>query len=340
MKKTLSRGTFAAGSASIFASIGIVRAPAKAAQFSWKWGHDLAVDHPMNVRGVEAFAKIKQETNGALEIRAFPNSTLGGDPAMLSQLRSGAIEILNYPGGFLDTIVPIAAIENIAYAFKTRDLAFAAMDGQLGAIVRSEITNKTGIVVLDKIWENGYREITSGTKPIRTVDDLKGFKIRVSPGKIRIDTFQSLGASPTPIAISELYTALQTKIVEGQENPLLNIETQRMFEVQKYCAMSNHMWTGYWTLINPDKWKALPANYQAVVRKYMTAATLAERRDNAVINVSLRDKLSRQGLIFNEVQVQGFRNKLKGSGYYERWSKEFGPQAWALLEKYAQAKLG
>jgi tripartite ATP-independent transporter DctP family solute receptor len=340
MKKTLSRSRFAAGSASIFASIGIVRAPARAAQFSWKWAHDLAIDHPLNVRAVEAFGKIKQETNGAVEIRAFPNSTLGGDPAMLSQLRSGALEMLNYPGGFLDTIVPIAAIENIAYAFKTRDLAFAAMDGELGANVRSEITSKTGLIVFDKIWENGYREITSGTKPIRTVDDLKGFKIRVSPGKIRIDTFQSLGASPTPIAIAELYTALQTKIVEGQENPLLNIETQRMFEVQKYCAMSNHMWTGYWTLVNPDKWKQLPPNFQAIVRKNMTAAALAERRDNAIINVSLRDKLSRQGLIFNEVQVQGFRDKLKSSGYYERWSKEFGPQAWALLEKYAQTKLG
>jgi tripartite ATP-independent transporter DctP family solute receptor len=283
---------------------------------------------------------IKQETNGALEIRAFPNSTLGGDPAMLSQLRSGAMEMLNYPGGFLDTIVPIAAIENIAYAFKDRETAFAAMDGQVGAIVRSEIANKVGLVVLDRIWENGFREITSSTKPIRSVDDLKGFKIRVSPGKIRIDTFQSLGASPTPIAVAELYTALQTKIVEGQENPLLNIETQRFFEVQKYCAMSNHMWTGYWTLINPDKWKLLPPNIQAIVRKHMSDAALAERRDNGIVTAALRDKLSRQGLAFNDVAIEGFRDKLKTSGYYDRWSKEFGPQAWALLEKYAGTKLG
>jgi tripartite ATP-independent transporter DctP family solute receptor len=340
MKKTLSRGAFAAGSASVFATIGIVRAPAKAAQFSWKWGHDLAVDHPMNVRAVEAFGKIKAETNGALEIRAFPNSTLGGDPAMLSQLRSGAIEMLNYPGGFLDTIVPVAAIENIAYAFKDRDVAFAAMDGQVGTLVRNEITSKIGLVVLEKIWENGFREITSSTRQIRSVDDLKGFKIRVSPGKIRIDTFQSLGASPTPIAVAELYTALQTKIVEGQENPLLNIETQRFFEVQKYCAMSNHMWTGYWTLINPDKWKALPPNFQAIVSKNMAAGALLERHDNGIVTAALRDKLTRQGLVFNDVQVQGFRDKLRASGYYERWSKEFGPQAWALLEKYAGTKLG
>jgi TRAP-type transport system periplasmic protein len=340
MKKTLSRRRFTAASASAFATIAVIRAPARAAQFSWKWGHDLAVDHPMNVRGVEAFAAIKAETKGDVEIRAFPNSTLGGDPAMLSQLRSGAIEMLNYPGGFLDTIVPIAAIENIAYAFKTREAAFAAMDGDVGAIVRREIANKVDLVVFDRIWENGFREITSSTKPIRTVDDLRGFKIRVSPGKIRIDTFQSLGASPTPIAVSELYTALQTKIVEGQENPLLNIETQRFFEVQKYCAMSNHMWTGYWTLVNPDKWKMLPPNYQAIVRKHMAAAALAERRDNGIINASLRDKLTRQGLAFNDVLVDGFREKLKSSGYYDRWSKEFGGQAWATLERYAGAKLG
>ncbi len=340
MQKTLSRAAFAAGSASVFATVGLLRWRGDAAQFSWKWGHDLAVDHPMNVRAVEAFARIKEQTGGAVEIRSFPNSTLGGDPAMLSQLRSGALEMLNYPGGFLDTIVPIAAIENIAYAFKNREAAFAAMDGQVGALVRSEISNKTGLVVLDRIWENGFREITSSTKPIRTVDDLRGFKIRVSPGRIRIDTFQSLGASPTPIAVAELYTALQTKIVEGQENPLLNIETQRFYEVQKYCSLSHHMWTGYWTLINPDKWKSLPANYQAIIRKEMSAAALAQRRDNGVITAALREKLTRQGLVFNDVQIQGFRDKLKASGYYDRWSREFGPQAWALLERYAGTKLG
>lgn len=340
MKKRLSRTAFAAGTAAAFATIGYVRAPARAAQFTWKWAHDLAADHPSNLRAVEAFGKIKAETNGDLEIRAFPNSTLGGDPAMLSQLRSGALEMLNYPGGFLDAIVPIAAIENIAYAFKDNKAAFAAMDGDLGALVRSEIQDKIGLVVFDKIWENGFREITSSTKPIRTVDDLKGFKIRVSPGKIRIDTFEALGASPTPIAVAELYTALQTKVVEGQENPLLNIETQRFFEVQKYCALSNHMWTGYWTLVNPDKWKALPPNFQAIVHKHMTEAALAERRDNAAINLALRDKLAGQGLVFNDVRMAGFRDKLKSSGYYDRWSKEFGPQAWSLLEKYAGAKLG
>ena len=283
MTGTLSRGRFAAGAASVFASIGFVRRPGDAAQFAWKFGVDLATDHPLNVRAVEAFAAIRKETDGAVDIKSFPNSTLGGDPAMLSQLRIGALEMLAYPGAFLDSIVPIAAIENVAYAFKTRNDAFAAMDGDLGALVRSQISAKLGLTVFERIWENGYREITSGTRQIRTVDDLKGFKIRVSPGKIRIDTFQSLGASPTPIAVAELYTALQTKIVEGQENPLLNIETQRFYEVQKYCALSNHMWTGYWTMINPDKWKSLGPKYQAIVHQHLNDAPLKERVDTALI---------------------------------------------------------
>lgn len=340
MTRTLSRGRFVAAAGSVFATVGFIRTRGDAAQFSWKFAVDLATDHPLNVRAVEAFAAIRSETKGDVDIKSFPNSTLGGDPAMLQQLRSGALEILAYPGAFLDSIVPVAAIENVAYAFKNRDEAFAAMDGDLGALVRGQISSKLGLVLFERIWENGYREITSSTHPIRTVDDLKGFKIRVSPGKIRIDTFQSLGASPTPIAVAELYTALQTKIVEGQENPLLNIETQRFYEVQKYCALSNHMWTGYWTMINPDKWKSLPANYQAIVHKHLNDAPLLERRDTAQINAALRDKLARQGLIFNEVNPAGFRAKLVASGYYGRWKNEFGAQAWGLLEKHAGGTLG
>ena len=111
-----------------------------------------------------------------------------------------------------------------------------AMDGDLGAVIRNAIQAQ-GIHVFEKILENGFREITTSTKPIRNVADLAGLKIRVSPGKIRIDTFQSLGASPAPIALSELYTSLQTHVVDAQENPLLLIEQQKFYEVQKYNTL-------------------------------------------------------------------------------------------------------
>ena len=334
MKTTRSR--FALGAAGAFATIAI-HTPARAAQFEYKMGHDLPADHPLNVRSVEAAGRILKATNGRLQIKLFPNSQLGGDPAMLTQLRSGATEMLQFPGAFLTT-VPLAAIENVAFAFPNSATAFKAMDGSLGAVVRDAI-KATGTWALDKIWENGFRDITTATKPIRTVEDLAGFKIRVSPGRIRIDTFQSLGASPTPIAASELYTALQTKIVDGQENPLITIETLHLYEVQKYCSLSHHLWSGYWTLINPDAWKRLSPDLQAIVAREFAKSAADERRDTAIQSGSVQDKLHRQGLTFNPVDRESFKRKLIANGYYTRWKNEFGEKAWSALESYT-GKLG
>jgi tripartite ATP-independent transporter DctP family solute receptor len=334
---SVSRKDVLAGTAATFATIGFIR-PAVAAEFAYKWAVDVPPDHPISTRSVEAFNRIKAATNGRVEIKAFPSSQLGSDPAMLSQLRTGALEMLALPGAFLNSVVPVASIENVAYAFPTRDTAFKAMDGDLGQVIRADIMAKD-MFVFDKIWENGFREITTSTKPIRVVGDLAGLKIRVSPGKIRIDTFQSLGAAPTPISLSELYTSLQTHVVDAEENPLILIEQQKFYEVQKYVSLSNHIWSGYWTLMNTDAWKRLPPNIQAIFTREMNAAAVLARGDNARLNVSVQDKLTRRGMKFNPVEVAGFRAKLVDAKYYDRWKTEFGPKAWAALERYAN-KLG
>lgn len=329
---SVSRQVFVAGTAATFATIGFVKA-AKAAEFDLKWAVDVPPEHPITVRSVEAFARIKAATHGRVSVKTFPASTLGSDPNMISQLRTGALELLAIPGAFLNDLVPLASIENLAYAFPNRDAVFRAMDGDLGAIIRGAIVDK-GMYVFDKIWENGYREITTSTKPIRNVADLAGLKIRVSPGKIRIDTFQSLGASPTPISLSELYTALQTHIVDAQENPLILINQQKFYEVQKYVSLSNHIWSGYWTLANKDVWARLPGDIQTLFNKEMSRAALEARRDNLLLNESVADQLRRRGMKFNDVDMNSFREKLIGAKYYERWRKEFGEKAWAALEKY------
>jgi len=333
----VTRQGFVAGASSAFASITIAT-PVRAADFNLKYGHDLPAEHPVNVRSVEAFARIKAATKGRVVITSYPASQLGSDPSMLQQLRSGATEMLALPGAFLNSVVPLASIENLAYAFPNRDVVFRAMDGDLGGVIRDEIRSR-GIVVLDKIWENGFREITTSTKPIHNVADLAGLRIRVSPGKIRVDTFQSLGASPTPIALSELYTSLQTHVVDAQENPLLLIDQQKFYEVQKYVSMSDHIWSGYWTLFNQDVWNKIPKDVQAIISREIDRATLLARNDDVNLNRAVRDKLLRRGMVFNDVDKDSFKKKLVDAKYYERWKAEFGPKAWAALEKYAN-KLG
>ena len=334
---SVTRPGFLAGAAATFATIGIVK-PAQAADFEFKWAVDVPPDHPISTRSVEAFARIKAATKGRVNVKTFPASQLGSDPNMLSQLRTGALEMLAFPGAFLNSVVPVASIENVAYAFPNRETVFRAMDGDLGKVIRDEIQSKD-IFVFDRIWENGFREITTSTKPIRTVSDLDGLKIRVSPGKIRIDTFKSLGASPTPISLSELYTSLQTHVVDAQENPLVLIEQQKFYEVQKYISLSNHIWSGYWLLMNTDAWKRLPPDIQAIFNREMNAAAVKARQDTDRLNSSVADKLKRRGMQINPVDVASFKKKLVDAKYYERWKAEFGAKAWDALERYAN-KLG
>jgi tripartite ATP-independent transporter DctP family solute receptor len=333
---SLTRQSFVLGSAA-FASIAMI-VPARAADFNIKFGSDLPQEHPVNVRTVEAFARITKATNGRLQGKVFPASVLGSDASMISQLRSGAVEMLAMPGAFL-TFSPLASIENLAFAFKDRNTVFKAMDGDLGRVIRDDIAAKGGVVCLPRIWENGFRDITTSTKPIHVVGDLAGLKIRVSPGKIRIDTFQSLGASPTPIALSELYTSLQTHVVDAQENPLILINQQKFFEVQKYVSLSEHIWAGYWSLVNQDVWNKMGPGIQAIVSREMGAATLSARNDMTNLNSAVQDQLTRLGMKFNPVDKTSFKQKLTDAKYYERWKAEFGAPAWTALEKYAN-KLG
>jgi tripartite ATP-independent transporter DctP family solute receptor len=331
---SVTRHQFVGGSLAAFASIAIV-VPARAAQsFAWKYANDLPADHPTNLRSKEAFDRIAKRTKGQVQITDFPVSVLGSDPSMLAQMRTGAIEMLALPGAFLNAVVPLASIENLAYAFPNRETVFRAMDGDLGEVIRDAI-RAANIVVFDKIWENGFRDITTSTKPIRTVADLAGLKIRVSPGKIRVDTFESLGASPTPISLSELYTSLQTHVVDAQENPLVLIEQQKFYEVQKYVALSEHIWSGYWTLVNQDKWNGMPKDLQAVVTSEIAASTIQARDDTQKLNDTAAANLKAKGMLFNAVDKPSFKAKLSTSGYYKRWKAEFGERAWAALEKYA-----
>ena len=232
-------------------------ARAQAAEFTYKYANNLPDGHPMNARAKEMAAAIKAETNGRFDLQIFPNNQLGSDTDMLSQIRSGGVEFFTLSGLILATLVPAASISGIGFAFPDYDTVWKAMDGGLGAHIRGEIT-KANLVVMDKIWDNGFRQTTSSTKPINGPDDLKGFKIRVPVSPLWTSMFKAFDAAPASINFSEVYSALQTKIVEGQENPLAIISTAKLYEVQKFCSLTNHMWDGFWFLANRRAWEKLP----------------------------------------------------------------------------------
>src|SRR5690606_10633412 len=143
-----------------------------------------------------------------------------------------------------------------SFAVISDDEVCPAMDGDQGTYVRGQIEEK-GLLTLEKIWDNGFRQISSSTAPIETPADLEGFKIRVPVSPLWTSMFTAFGSSPASINFAETYTALQTGVVDGQENPLAIMSTAKLYEVQKYVSMTNHMWDGFWILLNRRAWQAL-----------------------------------------------------------------------------------
>jgi tripartite ATP-independent transporter DctP family solute receptor len=307
-------------------------ARAQASEFTYKYANNLPDGHPMNARAKEMATAIKTETNGRFDLQIFPNNQLGSDTDMLSQIRSGGVEFFTLSGLILATLVPAASISGIGFAFPDYDTVWKAMDGSLGAHIRGEIT-KANLVVMDKIWDNGFRQTTSSTRPINGPDDLKGFKIRVPVSPLWTSMFKAFDAAPASINFSEVYSALQTRIVEGQENPLAIISTAKLYEVQKFCSLTNHMWDGFWFLANRRAWEKLPEDVRTIVARNINAAAVKEREDVAKLNAGLQQELAGKGLTFNQPNVTPFREKLRSAGFYGEWKGKYGDQPWELLEK-------
>lgn len=305
-----------------------------AAEFTFKLGHDVANTHPLHMRLVEAAGRIKTESKGRFDLQLFPNNQLGGDTDMLGQLRSGGLEMALLPELIVGTLVPVSSITGIGFAFASYPDVWKALDGDLGAHIRTAIA-KTNLHAFDRVWDNGFRQITSNGKPITSPEDLRGFKIRVPASQLWVSMFKALNAAPAALNSSELYAALQTRVVEGQENPLSNIFTQKTFEVQKYCALTNHMWSGYWPLTNAKKWAALPADIQEIVARNLNQSALDERKDIEALNATLEKTLTEKGMVFNRPDLKPFREALLKAGFYTEWRKKFGDESWSILAKYA-----
>jgi tripartite ATP-independent transporter DctP family solute receptor len=332
-RKLLQAGTAAAGG---IAAFGILTRRGDAAEFTWRYANNNVAQHPMNVRLREAVERIREQSGGRVDIQVFPNSQLGGDTDMLSQLRTGAIQMFNLSGLILSTFVPLASINGIGFAFKDYDQVWSAMDGALGAFIRAAIA-KSGLYAFGSMWDNGYRQITSSTHPVNAPDDLKGFKIRVPVSPLWTSMFKGFGAAPASINISEAYSAMQTRIVEGQENPLALIDLYKFYEVQKFVSVTNHMWDGFWTLANGRIWGALPKDLQDIVEHNLNAAAKQERDDVRALNASLQGALTQKGMVFNSTDPEKFRTALRSAGFYAEWKEKYGAQAWAVLESQVGA---
>jgi tripartite ATP-independent transporter DctP family solute receptor len=331
------RRTLLAGAAA-FPLLTLLKRPANAAEFELKYATGQDPSHPVNLRAQEALTRIREATSGRVDIKLFPANQLGSDTDLLTQVRNGSIDFFNLSSLILATLVPVSGITSVGFAFKNYDEVWKTMDGELGDHIRAEIA-KTPIFTVSKIWDNGFRHVTSSTREIRAPADLKGFKLRVPPAPPLTSLFKALDAAPTPINFNEVYTSLQTKVVEGQENPLAIIATTRLYEVQKSCSLTGHVWDGYWVLGNKRAFAKLPADVQAIITRELDKSAIDQRADIAKLSETLKADLKAKGITFIDVQQDDFRKALAGTNFYAEWKQKYGPTAWDLLEKVS-GKLG
>ncbi len=312
--------------------VGTIPSVARAAEFSLKYGNNLPSTHPLNVRAQEAADRILKESNGRVEMKIFPNNQLGGDTDMLGQVRSGGIDFFTPSALVIATLVPVAAINAVGFAFADYDQVWSAMDGKLGAHVRAAIS-KMRLYAFEKMWDNGFRQMTSSKAPIQTAKDMEGLKIRVPVSPLSISMFKGLGAAPTSLQFSEVYSSLQTKIVDAEENPLPIIQVAKLYEVQKFCSQTNHIWDGFWFIANGRSWDRLPADMKVIVARAINEAGVKQRGDIKQLNESVVKDLQSKGLAVNKPAPDSFRNKLRDAGFYAEWKKRFGDEPWGLLEQ-------
>jgi tripartite ATP-independent transporter DctP family solute receptor len=294
--------------------------------------HNQPADSPLHRWLTRLWDTVWAQTGGACDVRvcARNDGVTGGDPTVLGMLVSGEVEFFALMGGLLGAVVPVAQMQGLPFAFQDAAHVFAAMDGPFGRFLGREIQARGLYALPGATFENGFRQITSATRPIRDADDLAGLAIRTPAGRLFVDFFESLGAAPRGINLDQLHAALRTGTVEAQENPLVVVEFNRLWEVQRYVSVTNHMWSGFNLLANLAAWRALPAGARAVIERVAVTHAHGQRADTGALNRRLAGELAARGLVFNTADSTSWRRRL--GPFYARWRREFGEKAWSLLE--------
>jgi TRAP-type transport system periplasmic protein len=327
-RRRFTAGLLAAG------GMALVSRRAAAAEFQLRQFHNQPAESPLHKRLVEMWAAVKMETGGRVDVKTFPDNDQlpGGDPDALKMLINGELDFFTLNGGLIGTVVPAANVQGIPFAFRTEAQVYRAIDGDLGEYLAKEMATK-GIYALPRgCFENGFRQITCSKRPVRTVDDLKGLRMRTPDSPVYVECWKALGATPVVINFNKIYEALKTGEADAQDNPLNVAELLKLYEVQKYASLTNHMWSGFNMIANLKLWQRLPVDVQRVIARNAVKYVKLQRADTDTLNHDLRTQLVQRGMIVNEAEAASFRAPL--TAYYAHWKEVIGPTAWSLLEAH------
>jgi tripartite ATP-independent transporter DctP family solute receptor len=274
-----------------------------------KVAHNGNEKHPFQ-KGFEEFRRIlESETGGSMEVQIFPNAQLGSEQEATQMVKLGLLAAnATATAGGLATSVPEAELFNLPFLFRDLDHCFRVIDGPIGQNLARIIEKKLNCIVLG-FWFSGIRNVWNSKRPVRSPADLKGIKLRVMASPMLIETFNTLGAQATPMAFGELYSALQTKVVDGAETDHLDLLYERFYEVTKYVSLTNHMYVVVALIFSRKIFDRLPPDVQEVVAKAGRASIATEREAMAAQTATALDELKALGLEFIEVERDLFREK-------------------------------
>lgn len=305
-------------------------AAALAESVSIRLGHVLPESHSWHKAATGFAEDVKARTEGRVQIDVYPSGQLGSEKEVIEGLQFGSVQAGLIGSGSFQSIEPRVGIIEMPYAWSSREQAFAALDGELGDALAGMLEDK-GIKVIGW-WENGFRNITNNTRPIETPADLEGLKIRVTPDKVRLATFEGLGAEPAPLSFGELYSALQQGLFDAQENPLAIIHSASFFEVQKYVSLSEHIWGAATLTLSNQVWNKLSEEDQAIVAKAAAEWGGKQRAMVAEANDALIEQLKAEGMEFNTVDKAAFAEAV--APIWERQKEVYGAELLSILDQY------
>lgn len=272
-------------------------APAK--PVTLKLGHVANTNEPYHI-AAEKFAElVKAGTNGEVTIAVFPNSQLGSSRDLIEGLQMGSVDITLTTAAVLSNFIPKSQVIELPFMFKSREHVYKVVDGPLAEKIYEGAESKKLKVI--STWENGFRNITNNVRPITAPADMKGIKIRVMENQMYIDMFKALDANPTPMARGELFTALQQKTVDAQENPMGQIYSSRFYEVQKFLSLTGHTYSPECVVFSLGTWNKLSKKNQDVILKAAVEARDFNRKLSAEKDAEFIKLVKEKGMTVTEL---------------------------------------
>ena len=310
MKHTLASSIFAAVFGLSVGSFFVGIASAQTAPVKLRFGHAHPVTDSQHVAALEFAKKVKERTQGGIEIQVFPSNQLGNDNTMIAGVRGGTIDIETSGNPFFTGIVPKLNVLDLPYLFDDATQVAKVLDGQIGRSLLNELEahQMKGLA----FWEVGYRSLANSRRPVNKAEDIKGLKLRTTPNQAHIKAFQLLGAAPQPMPFSEVFSALETKAIDGHENPPTLMASTKMYEVQKHLSLTKHAYTALIVVMNKAKFESLKPEFQQILLQEAANAAVFQRDLNARSEASALAELRKHGMqIVEKPDIDGIKAVVK-----------------------------